>query len=646
MAIIQNHATAIGDVLVIRTDTPAVGVIALLGFIDDIDNETGSRFFIKQFRYSIDGGCTFSDFIDLTIANVQAVDITQGDWLIIEFYYKRSGTDDTGDLILNSVDVQSSVVEIDCGTEYEKMLFGNYINCSDACCLNWAINVLEKLYKQGIVPNYIERARSESNLEDRDYIDLWRAITKYFSYFICLARNFSRFYENKELLQEFVKQRDMLFCNEEVLYIDLYFLMKNYYDEIRQRGTIQIVRKKNSVILDLGSESSISNSQSASQSASASASLSLSQSLSDITLFTKQIDGELLRLICYCCCDEFIMNLRESKKIGFNIGNSSPLFRGTWNMMGCNKAYEDTKDIEDITKYPLINAADSSIITDGNKKVLHFDANDPDLAGIGIDVDNLTALQIKSLVNRYGIAVDSGLSYEITFYLKQFDKNILNALFIGFQIFDSETNLRDAVHVETEVDLNFFCNTNLAVGGGVDGWSFFRFIIYDRRLFNTWDIDNTYVINTIVKISAGLYYKSKKNVPTGISFLDTTYWQFVPYNDLELSAFKVYKSFNIVGAPWITSDDALRNLRFKDEKVCKFVPYIAYPKEFAIWDLKIKPVSTPYSLGFIQTNNWIDFWLKKKNKTYTVNEFEDILRRKLLTYDSTFKVNYLEEFEV
>jgi hypothetical protein len=77
----------------------------------------------------------------------------------------------------------------------------------------------------------------------------------------------------------------------------------------------------------------------------------LSTSTSEIF---KQYNGEYLRLICYSNkCDEFIYNIVNIKDFGWNIYNSSPLYKGLDDQYGTIvKAYESVKDFTDLTKYP------------------------------------------------------------------------------------------------------------------------------------------------------------------------------------------------------------------------------------------------------------------------------------------------------
>ena len=122
---------------------------------------------------------------------------------------------------------------------------------------------------------------------DIDFIKFWKSNIQFFSYYVILARKYSVFYKNEEFLLEYLRQRGLLICDDET-FENLRFLMKNFYEEIRKRGTIEIIDK-------------YSNNRDQSD--------SYSDSIPDST---PTINGELLRTICLDECDEFIFNFRES----------------------------------------------------------------------------------------------------------------------------------------------------------------------------------------------------------------------------------------------------------------------------------------------------------------------------------------------
>ncbi len=73
MAIVNNISTEFGDVIRIKTNVPIIGLISLTSFIDDTVGEDVNKSFKKMFRYSLNGGMTFSDWLDLTTINLQNI---------------------------------------------------------------------------------------------------------------------------------------------------------------------------------------------------------------------------------------------------------------------------------------------------------------------------------------------------------------------------------------------------------------------------------------------------------------------------------------------------------------------------------------------------------------------------------------------
>lgn len=624
MAVIENRVTEIGDVLIIKTEVPIIGIVTLLSFVDITTGEVGGKYFNKTFRYSVDG-VNFSDYILLTDENIQGIEINATDTLIIEYVYQRSGIDESGSLTFDSVTLEGQFVEVICGEAYQRSMFNDYFNCNNLCSLNWSINVLEKLYKKGILPNYIERGSSDSNLQDRDFIDFWRSITHYFGLFVCLARTFGEFYSNEDLLKNYLEQRNLFFCNT-TDYQSLYYLMQKYYDEVRQRGTIQIIKEKN--VTDFIGDTDCDESVSVSQ--------SLSQSQEEEG--NKYVDGELLRLICYDITDEFLFNLCKSHKIGWNVGNSSPLYTGLSDQNNINKSYEDSQDIEDLSKYPLINESNCSLAIDGDKQTLLIsNVLSGEVAGVG-------ALDFSK-----AIKIDPQLDYEITFVVKQGDDSseslseslsqslseaIPGNLTFGCFAFNSYGGVVSLSNLQNNTDTDlFFEKVQLQ---REDKFIYIRGVIFGYKKYQEFSSGNSYQKGEVVSLGSD-YYLCIKSVTISTSpDITPSNWQIIPLEQLD----SVLKTNLNIG----------NNMRFKGN-VNYIVPYIALDNEdnvggdLSLWDIKIKPLSTPYSHGFIQTPNFIHIWLKNKNGQYSDEKIASIMRQFLLPYNVTFKNILLQPSE-
>jgi hypothetical protein len=71
MIINDNTLTEIGDAIFFES-TPIWGFVRqYTGFTENVDGITADRFFEKEFRYSYNGGITYSDWKTLNNTNLQ-----------------------------------------------------------------------------------------------------------------------------------------------------------------------------------------------------------------------------------------------------------------------------------------------------------------------------------------------------------------------------------------------------------------------------------------------------------------------------------------------------------------------------------------------------------------------------------------------
>lgn len=288
MTIVCYKKNIESDVIYIKSN-PVVGIIAVSSFVENVVGVTGTEFFTsKVFRYSKDG-VNFSEWEDLLVSNLTSLTFDSKDSVIFELSYKRN----TPNLPPDVIDVQ--LISTDSPTNYienyfQNSIFSEFFNSSDLELLNWYINVLQKVYSKGVLPDYIERL--DDFQKDEDFISFWKSIAKFFSYFVLYAKKFGEFYENERLLREYLEQRNLKTSIHDTL-IELQYLMTTYYKQVLNRGTLHII-----------DDSSI--------------------------ITTVDVNGELLRLIWYLPTDEFIFNLHKNEHFGWNVGNSSPLWRGLY----------------------------------------------------------------------------------------------------------------------------------------------------------------------------------------------------------------------------------------------------------------------------------------------------------------------------
>lgn len=611
--IIKNRATEIGDILYIQTDAPLIGLIALTSFVDDTEGEYMDRSFKKTFRYSVDG-VTWTQFVPLTISNIAGVEINAVNTFYAEYRYERIGNDPTNDLLFNSVTLEGKFKQPEITTVYANTNFNNYFPLNNICSIGWSVNVLEKLYKKGIVPNYIERNLSGSGEEDKDYIDFWRTVTHFFALFVCLARQFQYFYNNSQLLLEYVRQRSLFVCSD-TSHMDLLYLSGYYFDEVRQRGTRQVFLKKSD---------------------------------------SKPVDGEYLRLICYNIKDEFVYNLNKNEHIGWNIGNSSPCYKGLEGRLNMNKYYVDfVEDIENISQLSittdslpyisLYEESNSNSNSNSNSSqikeaiIIH-----PSLTPVGLGGESIGLIESDKR-----IVINPNLDYEITFFVKS---NITNDQSISFGVdsFDKSGNVISLFNNKDQTSSNLFFS-QIALNKN-DKYYFVRGVIFRKNSFRPYNSSLTYDYGTIV-LYGGEYFRAKRKVPIDGQIIDLGTISTIP--GITLTTSPILWNF------WeaLTNDEVQysqktnlgvgNNLVFNDDVVA-IDPKIIYDNvlnsvnDIYVQDIRVQILSTPYSKGFVQTSNLLEIFNTNNNASESEYSVEQKTKKYLIPYNTILKDNFIK----
>ncbi len=559
MAVVNNTATEVGDVIQIIVDTPVVGLLALTSFIDTTENETGTRFFQRLFRYSTDG-INYSNWITLTNPNLMAVSVQPTDVFYVQYRYIRAGTDISGTLVWDNVTLNGTFATLVGPPIYQQSIFNDYFTYLDIDVLNWAINVLEKLYKPGMIPAYI--TRYNDTVLDKDFINFWKSVTIFFSYLVQYARVFENFTTKPELCVKYLENAGTYVCGDETL-DELLYLIANRLRDRAKRGTLGMILPGGGIRYTADSTMYTVD--------------TTGQPTADSTLLrsTSQFvpDGELLRLICYSPNDYFKLAVPTSKFNSWCVGNSSPMYRSDTKRIDMNLGYENSQDVLSLTPYPLLQSSFCSIVSDSGKSVLQINAvPTTQKAGIG---DGTAVAK--------AIVVDPGLNYEITFQVRQPSLNTY--LTFGAIGMDALGNIISLKSIVTGANTqNFFSNVSMAKN---DRYYFVRGIIYNS--------------------SQALL--SATNAKTNLG----------------------------IGA----------NLQFPST-VKKIIPYIILDNNTGgtstamyLWNVKVNQTGQAYSRCFINNKNFIDITLKNNNAMRTNKQIDAIMRKYLLSYNSSFKSTYL-----
>jgi len=382
MAVVNNTLSEIGDVIIFKTSILSA-IDSLDSFSDSVVGELGDRFFDKQFRYTLDL-INWSEYEPLTNGALMALDIDPTYDIQLEYKYTRAGVNATGLLEFEWINLVSTTVTQDCGDAFDNSIFNYFFDdCGDDEILSWCSNVLQKIYQPGIVSQTLVRATDDNlNQQDRDYIDLWRAISCFFALHVAYIRKFELFDQDKELLARYLESKGLYVDRNQTIQ-SLIHLMRTFHNQMSKRGTLLIS----------------------------------TTTTEDVDGDDFEIDGELLRVIRYDKqCDEFMFAPNNPNTIGWVVDINSPL----------NKYIHDNpflvKLFQDPTAAPLIQPASVSLVTeDGYENVFKIEnVLDTEQAGIGI-----AAFDADFVTN-----VDPTIPYELQFWVK--GDGLLSATIEGY----------------------------------------------------------------------------------------------------------------------------------------------------------------------------------------------------------------------
>lgn len=370
---------------------PLRGVKNIVSISESITGETANRLFKKDYRYAMNG-LRFTDWIEY-IDETNFINEIQGDInddlplkndLRIEFRYTRIGSDTTGDLTLDILTINGLYhVEYLQTLDFENTVFKDLAFTDDY--LNKVfVNLMEKLYKSGVMPEYVYR--DDNDLEDDDYIDFIKCISMWWSLHIALVDYVvTKMDRDKRLLSNYLIQRNLFLFGDESVERLQYFA-QNIYDEIRRRGTRDVHH------IDGTFDNPVSEPK----------------------------HGELTRIIGHDIeIDEYLWEFFNPAWI---IGSSSP---STFNCIGhnqINKTPENTKDFVDLTKFKDFSGV--TIIDDGGKKVANISSG--------------------SILSTNPVKISTKIAYSIYFSFKCENPNALKLKLLVTDRFGAVKNLLEA----------------------------------------------------------------------------------------------------------------------------------------------------------------------------------------------------------
>lgn len=370
----DNKIYNIGDSIVIDVKPKQKGTAIIESYVDELVNITENRDVYREYRI-VEDELFYADWRPLTNESIKGVRIKQNN--SIQVRYTRTGRDGTGFIEFKSIEF---------GGDFEPEVINSPIlNSSMFANIAWtdeteklAKNLFKKLYFRGIIPTYILRGDNIDAVEDEDCITLFYTIAKFYAIILRFFQRFENFFEDEELMREWIRQNGIYFDESSITLEQLQYLASHLYNEIRNRGTKMIFNRQGDVVNDKINE----------------------------------LDGEFIRLIRGTNKDELLYENIKLNHLGWCLQQSSPLYRGTLFSDDINKTKERTKDFQNkdnFQNFALRNGA-VTIIPDDDKKVLQLKTSGNSACGLGRYTED------DEVNNIY--VIDPNLDYEITFMFK------------------------------------------------------------------------------------------------------------------------------------------------------------------------------------------------------------------------------------
>ena len=545
----DNIISNIGDVLIVRIEPKITGKISFTGYTETIENETEERSLKREFRISQDG-VFWTDWATLNNDNLSSEEYFTDSYIQIEIRYTRTGTDESGDIVFKSIDFNGTrkSIQFDAPT-LQSSIFGNIIGTNILAKLER--NIFKKLYYRGILPDYIKRAENSSYNEDKDFVDLFYSIARFFSILISFFRRWENFRNDEDLLREQVRGYGIYFNENDITLSELKYIAQNILSQAQQRGTEMIFKRKG----------------------------------------VAPIDGEFIRLTRNRICDELLYEYIPIYKIGWCLGNSSPIYKGTAMAYNLNKTKENTKDFQSLSNFVLSKSGTGSysLQNTDNKRVIRLSAT-----SYGTGHSAIGRIDSNINVGDNIHSADSQLDYEITFAFK----------------INSGTNL-------SKLTLNF----------GVEGFDINKEKLNDA--FST--VDGFQVSENFFDQSMDIWKIGKWYYARGI--------------------IHAYSSENVIGSK--TNLGIGQDLVFNNSFVKYIIPKIEFYTKTAqnasidIYDYKIRPLIRgknilplkngsidSHGLGFIQGTKILYTYVRNNNNGQSEDEIIDIIERYLYPFNT------------
>jgi hypothetical protein len=402
MPLLTGSFDDIGDVFILQLSPIAVAT-AFTGYAETVTGESApTKVFSRMFRYSSNGGYTFSDWTDLTTGNLTSITADPLALYYFEIRYERQGTDSSGTMEWTFFNLSATVNPSQVTTFFPNQpfrtpnIFGNF-HVNAQTYQELCGNLLTKIEGSGIIPEYIERSD--------DYKHFWETTCCFFALHYLIADRLANIYIDKELLRDYLLQRGVFLCGTETL-SELQVISQDYYEKMRLRGTEGVL-------------------------------------------------PEIKRLICSCECCEFIFAQVKNYEAGWVIDNASPNYRsGVQNIEKLNKypTAEHGESVVAKANYGLLNPSDviihSTTDNDGNAIDAFRIKDVTPMTGIGFDKTRYMSVKLDYQPNSQHTDPSWYMNYEISVMMKMLTSST-PVIGMGVDCFDCDGNLIPNATMET-----------------------------------------------------------------------------------------------------------------------------------------------------------------------------------------------------
>jgi len=207
MASIINN----GESITIKTTLPIVGMIAVTDYLNTVGGENGTvAYFERKIRWAYDG-INYTEWRILNKSTIELLQPKKYDLLTFELeYIKRGNIGDVTELTFSDFTLLGTFSDPLMSDFYKNLPFSTFLPnwWNDINTLGWCVSVLEKLFKNGVLAEYIDR-KQNLDREDEDFFQFWRSVCQFFGLIVSYGRAFENYFSDSVLFQEYLRQKGL-----------------------------------------------------------------------------------------------------------------------------------------------------------------------------------------------------------------------------------------------------------------------------------------------------------------------------------------------------------------------------------------------------------------------------------------------------